>query len=113
MKREKIIKLMPIMQAFAEGKTIQFKRPDETTWYTTYDPHFTEFFEWRIKPETNAIYYDDKNDKCYQEKPMDGTEFYTFIRKDYVEKLMNKLKIVCGNSAMRFIEKELQELREI
>ena len=51
MTREQVKKLLPIMQAYAEGKTIQFL--DGGKWYDVYD---TDFYQspdkYRIKPES-------------------------------------------------------------
>lgn len=52
MTREQVKKLLPIMQAYAEGKTIQFLNGGK--WYDVYD---TDFYQspdkYRIKPEQN------------------------------------------------------------
>lgn len=46
--------LLPVIQAFAEGKTIQCnyaKNPNDT-WEVALDPCFAEDFNYRIKPES-------------------------------------------------------------
>ena len=52
MTREQVKKLLPIMQAYAEGKTIRFLNGGK--WYDVYD---TDFYQspdvYRIKPEPN------------------------------------------------------------
>ena len=52
MTREEIKELLPIMQAFAEGKTIQFKTKDRP-WFDLLDNNLEmrEVFKYRIKPE--------------------------------------------------------------
>ena len=65
MTREQVKKLLPIMQAYAEGKTIQFLNRGK--WYDVYD---TDFYQspdaYRIKPEPN--YRPFKNaEECWQE----------------------------------------------
>lgn len=51
MKREQAKKLLPIIQAYAEGKTVQHKVDDK--WYDLSDPNFVCFDAklYRIKPE--------------------------------------------------------------
>lgn len=65
MTRERVRELLPIMQAYAEGKTIQFL--DGGNWYDVYD---TDFYKspdkYRIKPEPK--YRPFKNqEECWQE----------------------------------------------
>lgn len=65
MTRERVRELLPIMQAYAEGKTIQFL--DGSNWYDVYD---TDFYKspdrYRIKPEPK--YRPFKNtDECWNE----------------------------------------------
>ena len=52
MTREEAKKLLPIIQAFAEGKTIQFKTKDRP-WFDLLDNNLEmrEVFKYRIKPE--------------------------------------------------------------
>ena len=44
---------LPIIQAFAEGKTIESRciKGDTSLWYDDKDPSFDDDFEYRIKPE--------------------------------------------------------------
>ena len=50
MTREDAKELLPIIQAFAEGKNIQYK-DDIDRWVDIKNPSFKSFFEYRIKPE--------------------------------------------------------------
>ena len=52
MTREEVKELLPIIQAFAEGKTIQFKTKDRP-WFDLLDNNLEmrEVFKYRIKPE--------------------------------------------------------------
>ena len=65
MTREEAKQLLPIIQAFAEGKAIQ--QTDGYDWYDLDDPDFmANGSSYRIKPETK--YRPFKNaDKCWQE----------------------------------------------
>lgn len=55
MNRDQARELLPIIQAFAEGKTVQSKHPLEKVgewgWFSQATPSFTPTVEWRIKPE--------------------------------------------------------------
>lgn len=53
MDRNKANELLPIIQAYAEGKTIQSRciKGDTSLWYDDEDPSFDDDFKYRIKPE--------------------------------------------------------------
>ena len=45
--------MLPVLQDFAEGKTIESRciKGDKSLWYDDEDPSFDNDFEYRIKPE--------------------------------------------------------------
>ena len=53
MTREEVKEMLPVLQAFAEGKTIESRciKGDKSLWYDDEDPSFDNDFEYRIKPE--------------------------------------------------------------
>lgn len=53
MNRKEAAKLLPIIQAYAEGKAIESRciKGDTSLWYDDKDPSFDNDFEYRIKPE--------------------------------------------------------------
>lgn len=56
MNRERVKELLPVMQAFAEGKTIQHRTADDH-WVDFRDPNFTsKASEYRIKPEPQKFW---------------------------------------------------------
>ena len=68
MTREEAKQLLPIIQAYAEGKAIESRciKGDKSLWYDDEDPSFDNDLEYRIKPETN--YRPFKNaEECWQE----------------------------------------------
>lgn len=69
MTRKEVKLLMPVLQAFAEGKTLQIRKLDEETWYdTTKDNlNFNLYnYDYRVKPELK--YRPFKNaEECWQE----------------------------------------------
>lgn len=65
MNREQAKKLLPIIQAFAEGKTVQYKIEGE--WIQTNVPSFNPYlWEYRIKPEPKYLPFENKKE-CWQE----------------------------------------------
>ena len=58
MNRSQAKKLLPIMQAFADGKTIQARYTDhEDEWNDQLSIGFYKHnLEWRVKPEPEVIY---------------------------------------------------------
>ena len=53
MNRNQAKALLPIIQAYAEGKAIESRciKGDTSLWYDDKDPSFDDDFEYRIKPE--------------------------------------------------------------
>lgn len=65
MNREQAKELLPIIQAFAEGKTVQYKIEGE--WIQTNVPSFNPYlWEYRIKPEPKYRPFANA-DECWQE----------------------------------------------
>lgn len=76
MDRNQSKKLLPIIQAYAEGKTIQSRciKGDTSLWYDDEDPSFDDDFEYRIKPDSKPESKTDLNyrpfanvEECWQE----------------------------------------------
>lgn len=68
MDRKQAKEMLPILVAFAEGKTIQSRcvKGDESLFYDDEDPSFDDDFEYRIKPEPK--YRPFKNsEECWEE----------------------------------------------
>ena len=68
MTREEVKEMLPVLQAFAEGKTIESRciKGDKSLWYDDEDPIFDNDLEHRIKPATN--YRPFKNaEECWSE----------------------------------------------
>ncbi len=67
MTQEKVKELLPIIQAFAEGKTVQYRTNNIYDWANTNSPSFNpDLWEYRIKPESE--YHPFKNkEECWKE----------------------------------------------
>lgn len=68
MTREEAKELMPIIQAFAEGKEIESRciKGDKSLWYDDEDPSFDNDLEYRIKPEPKYRPFRDAKE-CWSE----------------------------------------------
>ena len=66
MTREQAKELLPIIQAFVDGKTIEARTDSISKWIETTTPKFDLLHEYRIKPEPK--YRPFKNaEECWQE----------------------------------------------
>ena len=68
MTREEEKQLLPIIQAFAEGKAIESRciKGDKSLWYDDEDPSFDDDLEYRIKPEPTYRPFKDA-EECWLE----------------------------------------------
>lgn len=68
MNRNQAKALLPIIQEYAEGKTIQSRcvKGDTSLWYDDEDPSFDDDFEYKIKPEPKFRPFKDA-EECWQE----------------------------------------------
>ena len=60
--------MLPILQAFVDGKTIESRciKGDKSLWYDDEDPSFDYDFEYRIKPEPRYRSFKDA-EECWEE----------------------------------------------
>ena len=65
MTREEAKELLPIMQAFAEGKTIEY-RESGGAWKVAHTPTWSSCLSYRIKPEPKYRPFKSK-EECWQE----------------------------------------------
>ena len=68
MTREEVKEMLPVLQAYAEGKTIESRciKGDKSLWYDDEDPSFDNDFEYRLKPEQKYRPFMDAKE-CWQE----------------------------------------------
>lgn len=55
MKRAAVIKHFKYVEAFKNGKDIQYREDMDKKWYTASSPTFDEHIEYRVKPESEII----------------------------------------------------------
>lgn len=66
MNRQQAKELLPIVQAFVEGKTIEFRTNSISKWIETTTPKFDLLHEYRIKPEPKYRPFRTK-EECWNE----------------------------------------------
>ena len=68
MNRNQAKALLPIIQAYAEGKAIESRyiKGDKSLWYDDEDPSFDNDFEYRLKPESTYRPFKDA-EECWNE----------------------------------------------
>ena len=68
MTREEVKEMLPVLQAFADGNTIESRciKGDKSLWYDDEDPSFDDDFEYRIKPEVKYLPFANA-EECWQE----------------------------------------------
>ena len=68
MTREEVKEMLPVLQAFADGKTIESRciKGDKSLWYDDEDPSFDDDLEYRIKPEPTYRPFKDA-EECWLE----------------------------------------------
>ena len=68
MTREEVKEMLPVLQAFADGKTIESRciKGDKSLWYDDEDLSFDNDFEYRLKPEPKYRPFKDA-EECWAE----------------------------------------------
>jgi len=56
MNREQAKKLLPVIQAFAEGRSVQYQCPASGVWMDVEYPGLHPTYQWRIKPEPRELW---------------------------------------------------------
>lgn len=56
----------------------------------------------------DKIYYIPKTNSATNEPPMDGTTFCIYVHQKVILDMLEKLKVVCGHRAMRYVEKQIK-----
>ena len=66
MTREETAERIKIMQAYVDGKRIQYTEDDTDVWHNIDEPDWYSDYEYRIKPEPKYRPFKDA-DECWQE----------------------------------------------
>ena len=92
MNRNQAKEFYPILQAFAEGKTVQSRciKGDKSLWYDDEDPSFDDDFEYRIKPESKYRPFAN-TEECWAEMQKHQPFGWVVDRKSGVMYLLRSL----------------------
>ena len=79
MTREEVKEMLPVLQAFADGKTIESRciKGDKSLYYDDEDPSFDNDLEYRIKPEQKYRPFANA-EECWQEMQKHHPFGYTY-----------------------------------
>ena len=97
MTRKEVKEMLPVLQAFADGKTIESRciKGDKSLWYDDEDPSFDNDLEYRIKPQTNYRQFKDA-EECWQEmqkhKPLEQLSCCHTERSDHKNIIFKEVK---------------------
>ena len=100
MTREKAKEMLPIIQAYAEGKAIQY-RNIEGEWEDIEEPSFSEYIEYRIKPEPKYRPFKDR-EECWNE--MLKHQPFGWIKNKNSNDYVNIASVYCSNETKVRIE---------
>ena len=102
MNREEAEKFLPIIQAFAEGKTIETYSCSGMNWVEANNPSFSLCFEYRVKPESKYHPFESE-EECFFE--MKKHEPFGWIKIDETYKsiasLQEKYLYLNGENSLR------------
>lgn len=65
MKRKEVKEMLPIIQAFADGKDVEYYNKTKDKWCKMDNPSFCPAFEWRIKPNESKYRPFKDADECW------------------------------------------------
>ena len=92
MTREEAKQLLPIIQAFAEGKAIESRciKGDKSLWYDDEDPSFDNDLEYRLKTEPKYRPFANA-EECWQEMQKHQPFGYTYDRFNGIRDCITKV----------------------
>ena len=68
MTRERLKKLLPVMQAYADGGSIQFRNSLSDGWVDSNQPDWVLSCEYRIKPESTIVPFTWEDRELFRDK---------------------------------------------
>ena len=96
MTREEVKEMLPVLQAFADGKTIESRyiKGDKSLWYDDEDPSFNDDLEYRIKSEPKFRPFKNA-EECWQEmqkhQPFRWTKLKGEIKYSFITDINNNI----------------------
>lgn len=107
MNRNQAKALLPIIQAYAEGKAIESRciKGDKSLWYDDEDPSFDNDFEYRIKPEPKYRPFENAKE-CWAEMLKHQPFGWVVGRRDGVMYLIRCLEYVSVYTSIQYSFKD-------
>ena len=106
---EQAQKLLPIIQAFTEGKVIEFRELGYECWMDATKPTFDiEKFEYRIKPEPKYRPFVNA-DECWQEMLRHKPFGWVKYREAFIS-LITQVSLNCVSIGKNYYFKEAREV---
>lgn len=107
MDRNQAKDLLPIIQAFAEGKAIESRyiKGDKSLWYDDEDPSFDNDLEYRIKPEQKYRPFANA-EECWCEMLKHHPFGWVVGRRDGVMYLIRSLEYVSVYTSIQYSFKD-------
>lgn len=103
MNRNQAKDLLPIIQAYAEGKAIESRciKGDKSLWYDDEDPSFDNDFEYRIKPEPKYRPFENAKE-CWAERLKHQPFGWVVGRRDGVMYLIRCLEYASVYTSIQY-----------
>lgn len=107
MTREEVKEMLPVLQAFADGKTIESRciKGGKSLWYDDEDPSFDDDFEYRIKPEQKFRPFKNA-EECWHEMLKHHPFGWVVGRRDGVMYLIRSLEYVSVYTSIKYSFKD-------
>ena len=107
MTREEVKEMLPVLQAFADGKTIESRciKGSKSLWYDDEDPSFDDDFEYRIKPEQKFRPFKNA-EECWHEMLKHHPFGWVVGRRDGVMYLIRSLEYVSVYTSIQYSFKD-------
>lgn len=107
MNRNQAKDLLPIIQAYAEGKAIESRciKGDKSLWYDDEDPSFDNDFEYRIKPKPKYRPFENAKE-CWAEMLKHQPFGWVVGRRDGVMYLIRCLEYVSVYTSIQYSFKD-------
>ena len=100
--REEAEKFLPVIQAFAEGKTIEKYSYSDMNWVEANNPSFSLCFEYRVKPESKYRPFESEEECFFEMKKHEPFGWIT-IDETYksIASLQEKYLYLNGENSLR------------
>ncbi len=110
MRREEAKQLLPVIQAYTEGKEVQYYYENGGKWCGCEEPNFNTDVEWRVKPEPTYRAFNSQ-EECWAE--MRKHQPFGWLEDDRFGKIHLLVCYVSDNYIRCYIDKGTREYNYI